>query len=616
MMNDVVSYVQEDVGFYPTPPELVEKMLSGVKWHLIETVLEPSAGKGNIVYGILEGIYNSRQYHYDHRTFMGIKVDCIEIDPNLRGILEYTFLGKKANDEYYDEMHRYRDMRYDEKTPEIKAAENEVCKLHSIYDSGAVRIVGGDFLNYITHKHYDLIVMNPPFEFGAEHLLRAIQLQEDGGGEIICLLNAETIRNPYSKIRKVLQKKLEKHEAEISFLEKQFSHAERETDVEIAMVKIHIPKKQRDSLFFEALKKAEEVKKEKVESDELISTDPIQQMIDLYNFECKATIRLIHEYEAMMPYIQDRLPFGEDEAAQAESMKYSKAIITLTMAYGERSYSQGVDINEYLKAVRMKYWYSFFRNDQFTGQLTSNLRKEFEEKVDEMAEYDFSMFNIQEVLKRIEASLSRGVEETILATFDKLSSQHSWYPECQNNIHYYSGWKTNKAHRINKKVIIPIHGCFAYDSWYRKYDDTISVSTIYSTLSDIEKALNYLDNCETEEVNLYNVLEAAKNRCVSRKISCKYFVVTFYKKGTCHIEFTNERLLDKLNIFGSQRKNWLPPNYGKKHYAEMTDEEKTVIDEFQGEEAYEKVMSEARYYLTANTQQMLLGSGMQYESDT
>ncbi len=287
MMNDVISYVQEDVGFYPTPPELVEKMLSGVKWDLIETVLEPSAGKGNIVYGVLEGIYNSRQYHYDHRTFMGIKVDCIEIDPNLRGILEYTFMGKKANDEYYDEVRKYRDMRYDDKTPEIKAAENEVCKLHSIYDSGAVRIVGGDFLNFITHKHYDLIVMNPPFEFGAEHLLRAIQIQEDNGGEIICLLNAETIRNPYSKIRKVLQKKLQKHEAEIAFLEKQFSRAERETDVEIAMVKVHIPKKQRDSLFFEALKKAEEVKREKVESDELISTDPIQQMIDLYNFECK-----------------------------------------------------------------------------------------------------------------------------------------------------------------------------------------------------------------------------------------------------------------------------------------------------------------------------------------
>ncbi len=609
MMNDVVSYVQEDVGFYPTPPELVEKMLSGVSWSSIDTVLEPSAGKGNIVYGVLESIYNSRYSHYDNRTFMGITIDCIEIDPNLRGILEYTFMGKKAHNEYYDEMHRYRDMRYDEKTPEIKAAENEVNKLYDIYDSDSVRIVGNDFLNFITHKRYDLIIMNPPFEFGAEHLLRAIQIQEDSGGDIICLLNAETIRNPYSKIRKVLQKKLEKYEAEISYLENQFSHAERETDVEIAMVKIRIPKKTRDSLFFEALRKAEEVKTESVKSDELISSDPIQQMIDQYNFECKATIRLIREYEAMMPYILDRLPSGEDEQAQAESMKYSKAIITLTMAYGERSFSQGININEYLKAVRMKYWYNFFRNDQFTGQLTSNLRKEFEEKVDEMAEYDFSMFNIQQVLERIGRSLSRGVEETILATFDKLSAQFSYYPECSNNIHYFNGWKTNKAHRINKKVIIPIHGCFAYDSWYKKYDDTISVNTIYSTLSDIEKALNYLDNCETEEVNLREVLEAAKQRFVSRKIPCKYFTVTFYKKGTCHIEFTNERLLDKLNIFGSQRKNWLPPNYGKKHYAEMTDEEKTVIDEFQGAEKYEEVMRESTYYLADTAQPLLLGSG-------
>lgn len=223
MMNDVVSYVQEDVGFYPTPPELVKKMLSGVKWHLIETVLEPSAGKGNIVYGILERIYDQRRSRYYNKgEFMDIKVDCIEIDPNLRSILEYTFMGKKAHDEYYDERRKYREMRYDEKTPEIEAAEEEICKLCSIYDSKSVRIVGNDFLNFVTHKNYDLIVMNPPFEFGTEHLLRAIQLQEQNGGDIICLLNAETIRNPYSKIRKILQKnsrnmRLKFHILKISF---------------------------------------------------------------------------------------------------------------------------------------------------------------------------------------------------------------------------------------------------------------------------------------------------------------------------------------------------------------------------------------------------------------
>lgn len=605
MMNNVVSYAQEDVGFYPTPPELVNKMLSEINWNYINTVLEPSAGKGNIVYGVLDNIYTRVYSHYDSRIFRGITIDCIEIDPNLRSILEYTFMGKKAN-EYYDIRQKYRDMRYDDKTDEIKAEEARINKLYSIYDSDSVRIVGGDFLNFVTHKRYDLIVMNPPFEFGAEHLLRAIQMQEENGGKIICLLNAETIKNPYSKIRKVLQRKLQKYEAEISYLENQFIHAERETGVEIAMVKIEIQSKQRDSIFFEALKKAEKVEYEAEENSDLVSSDPIQQMIDRYNFECKATIRLIREYEAIKPYIQNHFPYGENEKAREESMKYSQAIITLTMAYGERSYKQGVDVNEYLKAVRMKYWYCFFHNDEFTGHLTSNLKKEFQDKVEEMAEYDFSMFNIQEVLKRIQTSLTRGVEETILATFDKLSAEHAWYPECQNNVHYYSGWKTNKAHCINKKVIIPICGCFAYDSWYKRYEDTISVSTIYNTLSDIEKSLNYLDNCETKEVNLMEVLKAAKNRCVSRKISCKYFTVTFYKKGTCHIEFTNERLLGKLNIFGSQRKKWLPPSYGKKHYSKMTEEEKAVIDEFQGEEAYEKVMSDTDYYLTSESQILML----------
>lgn len=608
-MNNVVSYVNEDVGFYPTPPELVKKMLDDVQWSKVKTVLEPSAGKGNIVYGILDSIYNQEYSRYYDEDFMGIKIDCIEIDPNLRSILAYTFMGKKAHDEYYDEKRKYNDMSYNEKTPAIRAAEAEIRKLCSIHNSKAVRIVGNDFLNFITHKQYDLIIMNPPFEFGAEHLFKAIQIQEENGGDIICLLNAETIRNPYSNIRKVLQQKLQKYEAEISYLEKQFSFAERKTDVEIAMVKIKIPQKRKESLFFETLKKAENVKTETSENDKIISSDPIQQMIDLYNFECMATINLIHEYEAVKPYIQDRLPSGEDEREQLESMKYSQAIITLTMTYGERNCSQGVDINDYLKAVRRKYWEGFFHNEQFVGKLTSNLQKEFRAKVDEMAEYDFSMFNIQQVLERIGRSLSRGVEETILATFDKLSEQHSWYPECQNNIHYYNGWKTNKAHLINKKVIIPIYGCFAYDSWYKRYENTISVNAIYDKLSDIEKALNYLDNCETEEVNLMEVLEAARSRAVSRKISCKYFSVTFYKKGTCHIEFTNERLLDKLNIFGSQRKNWLPPNYGKKHYADMTEEEKAVIDEFQGEEAYEKVLSDTNYYLNNNTQQMLLTAG-------
>lgn len=71
----------------------------------------------------------------------------------------------------------------------------------------------------------------------------------------------------------------------------------------------------------------------------------------------------------------------------------------------------------------------------------------------------------------------------------------------------------------------------------------------------------------------------------TKKIPLKYFTVTFFKKGTCHIEFTNLELLKKLNIFGAQNKHWLPPSYGKKTYQEMNPEEQQVIDDFEGKES-------------------------------
>lgn len=65
-----------------------------------------------------------------------------------------------------------------------------------------------------------------------------------------------------------------------------------------------------------------------------------------------------------------------------------------------------------------------------------------------------------------------------------------------------------------------------------------------------------------------------------------------------HITFKDAELLKKFNIFGSQKKAWLPPCYGKKHYNEMTPEEKQVIDEFEGSAVeYEKTLAEKDYYL-------------------
>jgi hypothetical protein len=176
--------------------------------------------------------------------------------------------------------------------------------------------------------------------------------------------------------------------------------------------------------------------------------------------------------------------------------------------------------------------------------------------------------------------------------FDELSHQYSYY-DSSSNIHLYNGWKTNKAWIINKKVIIPFYD--AFDRFDGRFQPTYY--KVVEKLSDIEKALNYLDGGLTDDISLSQALEEAKTNDQTKNISLKYFDITFYKKGTCHIVFKNEELLKKFNIFGSRKKGWLPPSYGKKRYSDMTEEEKSTIDEFEGKNSYERVLNESDYYL-------------------
>ena len=71
-------------GFYPTPKNLIEKMLSGLDFKMIKNILEPSAGKGDIVDELRkkEQLYSStyNKFYFD--------IDCIEIDKNLQYILK------------------------------------------------------------------------------------------------------------------------------------------------------------------------------------------------------------------------------------------------------------------------------------------------------------------------------------------------------------------------------------------------------------------------------------------------------------------------------------------------------------------------------------------------
>ena len=554
--TSIVSYLADpNAEFFPTPSALAGKMFGNIKKpEEICTVLEPSAGKGDLAELYIKFANKSRRYG---SNFDMDSVDMIEHDTNLIALLR----GKNY------------------------------------------RVIGDDFLTFHSHKRYDLIIMNPPFSNGDEHLLKALEIQADGG-QIVCLLNAETIRNLYTNRRKVLKQKLAECGAKIEFVRDAFKHAQRRTDVEVAIVYVNIPAQRKTSTIFENLKKAqtEELHNNEPEPDAMVYGSWAEQMIQSFDFEAQLGRKLIEEYNALMPYMMDDLD---------ASTSYIKPLVSININGREFQTVGTSGIERYMKALRMKYWRGLLNKPEFTSRMTSKMQKDYTAMVDNLCGYDFSLFNLQQVYYDLNAQLVDGVKESIDALFEKFSAQHSWFPECQKNIHYYNGWATNKAHKVGMKVILPINGFCSYSGWRNQKE--LDEYTIYRELSDLERALNYLDRGETTMKR--DVSTWVKNAIAAGEtaVDLTWFTAQFYKKGTCHIKFKPEAapLIDRLNIYAARERSWLPPSYGRKHYADMSTEEKTVIDGFQGAEEYEKVMVNPSEYIieAAQLTQPLLGAG-------
>ncbi|HHX67963.1 MAG TPA: DUF4942 domain-containing protein, partial [Gallicola sp.] len=428
-----------------------------------------------------------------------------------------------------------------------------------------------------------------PFSNGDDHLLKALDMQKDGGS-IVCLLNAETIKNPYSNSRKVLVQKLNDLDAKIEYIENAFINAENKTGVEVALIKIFIPETEKPSYIFEELMNEEKYNEEtQVSEYQLIKDDLVEEIVRQYQIEVKAGIRLINEYQAMRPHILR--DFDEKSC-------YNKPILELKLNDCERS----LTINNYVCKTRYKYWQALFNNPKFTEKLTSNLIREYSNRIEELQNYDFSVYNIYQIKIEMSKNIIKGVEDTIIKLFDELSYQNHWHDETSKNIHYFNGWKTNKAWYINKRVIIPYMN--AFNDWNGSFEPGYKV---LNKLRDIEKILNYLDGNRTLDVDLEEVLKLAQADNRTTKIPLKYFNITFYKKGTCHIEFTNLELLKKFNIYGCQNKGWLPPSYGKKTYNEMDIAEQEVVNEFEGKESYNDTFINKNYYITKTEDLLLIG---------
>lgn len=164
--------------FYPTPPEVIQQMMMGEDF-IGKTILEPSAGSGNIV----------------------------------------DWLKRNG-------------------AGEVIACENDTHNLKLLH--GKCQIIAEDFLTVTSDmvSHVQMIVMNPPFSRGAEHILHAFEIAPPGC-TVVALCNDSSLeRSSYSKTNQQLRETVElygRHE----YLGDVFKNAERRTNVHVSLVKLY-----------------------------------------------------------------------------------------------------------------------------------------------------------------------------------------------------------------------------------------------------------------------------------------------------------------------------------------------------------------------------------------
>ena len=585
MMNQLLIGAADEQGtdgLYPTPDFLAKKMVEKVNWSKVSDVLEPSAGLGNLIRAINKYAYqtteNRRLYHAN-----SLHIDCIELDWYRQQLLKARF-SKEHKESLLEQISRLK---------EDSEKEKELEEEFATIPWNGVRLVGNNFLSFDTLKAYDLVIMSPDFACGDEYLLRAIQLMKRGG-QICCLLNASTLENPYSLKRKTLIQILESYQADIEYFDNAFMDAERKTNMRVAMVYLDIPKPREKSEIFSKMEKAvhEEMQEEMPNGEEIVSTDLIESLIAHYKAETRSGVELIRLWESLSPYISSS--FGKEGIP----------ILSLKVKECREFASESTNlVNQYLDTTRYKYWSALLTNKKFVGRLTSKLQQEYKERIQEFAQYEFTKFNIQQLANDISARVQQGIMDDIEHLFDKLTEEYSWFPECAKNVHYFDGWASNKAHKIGKKSILPTH--FSPDRDWNSDKNTPYLCAAKQRLEDIIRVFGYLDTGEVQAIDLADVLEKSFKNGIKSNIDLGYFKVSFYKKGTMHLVYNCPMLIDRMNILAAQRKNWLPPSYGKKAYKDMTIEEQKVVDGFQGETKYTEVMQHRNIYLAAPNTPML-----------
>lgn len=435
-------------------------------------------------------------------------------------------------------------------------------------------LLGKDWLeaSSVDISHVNYIIMNPPFDTADKHILHAWEIAPEGC-EIIAICNAETVRSNYTNSRRRLTNLISKEGSTIQYIEDAFktsSGSERGTNVEIALFKLYKPGAS-ENFDYEGFYFEEEPD---YTEQGIIAYSEIRDIVGRYIESLRAFDKMSVEMDTLRKY------------ATSVGLNGSYSLQLNTGAYGITTKE------DFLKELQKAAWEWIFRKLDIDRMVTTEVKEKLNKFVSTQHKVPFTVKNVKQMIAMIVGTFKENMDKAMVNVFDYLTER---YDENRYNV---EGWKTNKAHCIGKKFILPssvkvgYQGQIASSSYDEKYDritdlqkamayligERYSHKSLYQFFLSEEKTVNYKATEEDFQRELqksrdylrHSYTEMDEDTLIKRvreKLDKKekegetikvykefgkwydfgYFTIKGFKKGTLHCKFNNEKHWEMLN---------------------------------------------------------------------
>lgn len=439
---------------------------------------------------------------------------------------------------------------------EHHAQEVVGCEINDKLRSAAkgVTVIGKDFfkITSIDVSHIDMIVMNPPFSRQEDHIIHAWNIAPEGC-TIITLCNASLIHNASyygsSKKEDEINNLIELY-GHSETLGNVFKNAERQTEVNVGVIRLYKPgsgKNEFDGYF------TDEADEPEVQGNGIIT----------YNFvrEC------VNRYVAAVGRVDAALAAGD------EINKLTETFGSFRIQFGAFDTSgnnhRSVTKEVFRKELQKRAWRWIFSKFELDAYVTRGVMEKINNFVEKQCSVPFTMKNIYRMVEMIFGTRGQIMQEAVLNAFDIICKYSD-----DNYTVVGEKWKTNSAHMVNKKFIVP-YMCEGYRYGYTNSNVEISYGRVCSMdMDDVVKALCFLtgrayqwkerDEDGKEHVcrmrTLYEFVYQMKMEW-GQWYDWAFFRIKGFKKGTMHFEFQNDDDWAIFNQAVAKVRGWeLPAN--------------------------------------------------------